>query len=169
MLEGLPPVMWFIRRNMRRHRTAGISVPQFRALCLLDSHPTASLSLVAEHLGSSTPSASRLISGLVARGLVTRNECAEDRRQLKLLLTPRGRSVLAKAREATAEHIAREIESLTPQQRQDIYDAMQVMHEIFAHKSTCCGGAKFIESGAAADDDAAEDEVEQAVMSKGKP
>ena len=164
MLEGLPPVMWFIRRNMRRHRTAGISVPQFRALCLLDSHPTASLSLVAEHLGSSTPSASRLISGLVARALVTRKESAEDRRQL--LLTPRGRSVLAKAREATAEHIAREIESLTPQQRQDIYDAMQVMQAIFAHKSTCCGGAKFIES--AADDDV-EDEVEHAVMLKGKP
>ena len=79
MLEGLPPVMWFIRCRMRKHRTRGLSVPQFRALVLLDRYPTASLSLVAEHLGSSQPSASRLISGLVSRGFVTRRECADDR------------------------------------------------------------------------------------------
>src|SRR5689334_5564645 len=70
MLDGMPPVMWFIRRHMRRHRTCGLSVPQFRALVLLDRHPTASLSLVAEHLGSSQPSASRLITKLVERGFV---------------------------------------------------------------------------------------------------
>src|SRR5437016_14469786 len=98
MLDGLPPVMWFIRREMRRHRTCGLTVPQFRALALVDRYPTASLSLVAEHLGSSQPSASRLITGLVSRGLVTRRECPEDRRQVKLLLTRSGKSVLARAR-----------------------------------------------------------------------
>src|SRR5881394_602656 len=81
-LDGMPPVMWFIRCHMRRHRTAGISVPQFRALALLDRYPTASLSLVAEHLGSSQPSASRLITGLVIRGFVTRKQCDQDRRQV---------------------------------------------------------------------------------------
>src|SRR5215468_9010750 len=88
ILDGLPPVMWFIRRHMRQMRTSGLSVPQFRALCLLARFPTASLTHVAEHLGSSQPSASRLISGLVTRGLVKRNECADDRRQLTLVLTP---------------------------------------------------------------------------------
>ena len=41
--------------------TCGLSVPQFRALALLSRNPTASLSMVAEHLGSSQPGASRLI------------------------------------------------------------------------------------------------------------
>src|SRR5437868_8242048 len=91
MLEGLPTVMWFIRRQMRRHRTGGLSVPQFRALCLLDRSPTASLSIVAEHLGSSQPSASRLITGLVSRGLVKREESADDRRQIQLVLTSEGK------------------------------------------------------------------------------
>src|SRR6186997_2824996 len=95
MLDGLPTVMWFIRRQMRKHRSHGLSVPQFRALCHIDRFPTASLSIVAEHLGSSTPSASRLISGLVSRGFVKRNECADDRRQIALMLTPRGRTALA--------------------------------------------------------------------------
>src|SRR3954470_22241366 len=81
MLDGLPLVMWFIRREMRHHRTGGLSVPQFRALCLLDRYPTISLSNVAEHLGSSQPSASRLITGLVSRRLVKREESSDDRRQ----------------------------------------------------------------------------------------
>src|SRR3954447_10301930 len=57
MLDGLPLVMWFIRQHMRRHRTRGLSVPQFRALVLIDRFPEASLSAIAEHLGSTLPSA----------------------------------------------------------------------------------------------------------------
>src|SRR5215203_1163748 len=126
MLDGLPPVMWFIRCRMRKHRTRGVSVPQFRALALLDRYPTASLSLVAEHLGSSQPSASRLISGLVSRGFVTRKECADDRRQIKLVLSPRGRSVLAAAQRATQAQIADEIAHLPADQRATIASAMNI-------------------------------------------
>src|SRR5947208_16071764 len=107
LLDGLPPVMWFIRRQMRRHRTAGLTVPQFRALALVDRYPTASLSLVAEHLGSSQPSASRLIDGLVIRGFVTRKQCDQDRRQVKLGLTARGKLILDKARDVARDNVAR--------------------------------------------------------------
>jgi DNA-binding MarR family transcriptional regulator len=131
MLDGLPTVMWFIRRQMRRHRTGGLSVPQFRALCLLDRFPTASLSLVAEHLGSSQPSASRLISGLVTRGFVTRRESTEDRRQIALVLTPRGRSVLAAAQRATQQQLAVEIQHLTPAERATIASAMTILLNVF--------------------------------------
>ena len=89
ILDGLCPVMWFVRRHVRQNRTGGLTVPQFRALVLLDRHPDANLSLIAEHLGSSQPSASRLISGLVSRGYVTRSESPQDRRHLQLLLESR--------------------------------------------------------------------------------
>src|SRR5215212_4488808 len=84
MLEGLPPVLWFLRKTMRAHRAAGLSVPQFRTLVLLDRYPTASLSCVAENLGASAPTASRMVGGLVKQGLIVRKDCAEDRRQLAL-------------------------------------------------------------------------------------
>src|SRR6185436_7836442 len=112
ILDGLPPVMWFIRRYMRQQRVSGLSVPQFRALCLLARFPTASLSHIAEHLGSSQPSASRLISGLVTRGLVTRKEAPGDRRQVTLALTPLGKSVQAASHRATQERLAEEIAHL---------------------------------------------------------
>src|SRR5439155_16430756 len=109
MLDGMPPVMWFIRCHMRKHRTGGLSVPQFRALCLIDRYPTAGVSLVAEHLGCTQPSASRLVTGLVDRGLLTRRESRDDRRQVELALTNRGRSILGMARDATQAHIAGKI------------------------------------------------------------
>jgi DNA-binding MarR family transcriptional regulator len=132
MLEGMPPVMWFIRRHMRRHRTCGLSVPQFRALVLLDRHPVAGVSLVAEHLGSSRPSASRLITGLVSRQFVTRRECALDRRQVRLELTQRGRTVLARARAATQERMAQELSGLDQSQRATVIGAMRILHGVFA-------------------------------------
>ena len=131
MLDGLPTVMWFIRRQMRRHRTGGLSVPQFRALCHIDKFPTASLSIVAEHLGSSTPSASRLISGLVSRGFVARKECADDRRQIALMLTPRGKTALAASQKATRQQLADEIAHLPPEQRAIIANAMYLLQDVF--------------------------------------
>ena len=131
MLDGLPPVMWFIRRNMRQQRIGGLSVPQFRALCLLARFPAASLSDLSEHLGSSQPSASRLISGLVTRGLVKRNECADDRRQVTLVLTPRGKEVQSKSHRATQQRLAEEIAHLPEDKRRAIVSAMEILLDVF--------------------------------------
>src|SRR5215213_6780192 len=116
MLDGMPQVMWFIRRQMRRHRTHRLSVPQFRTLVLLDRYPTASMSSVAEHLGATLPTASRMVAGLVNKRLVVRNACASDRRQVSLLLAARGRKALDAARQETLQSLERQIAHLDPDQ-----------------------------------------------------
>ena len=123
--------MWFIRRNMRQHRIGGLSVPQFRALCLLARIPTASLTDMAEHLGSSQPSASRLVSGLVTRGLIKRNECPDDRRQVTLVLTAKGKDVQAKSHRATQQRLAEEIAHLPEDKRRAIVSAMEILLDVF--------------------------------------
>ncbi|MBI4578561.1 MAG: MarR family transcriptional regulator, partial [Planctomycetes bacterium] len=70
LLATVPVVMRFIRHEMRRHRRGGVTVPQFRALVFVSNHADASLSAMAEHLGLSLPAASRLVQGLVQRGLM---------------------------------------------------------------------------------------------------
>src|SRR4051795_4173080 len=87
LLDALPSVMWFVRQNMRSRRSQGLSVPQFRVLVLLHRFPETSLSVVSEHLGSTLPTASRIVGGLVGKGLVARRSCSEDRRQVALQLT----------------------------------------------------------------------------------
>ena len=133
MLDGLPQVMWFIRRHMRRHRTRGLSVPQFRALVLIERFPEASLSAIAEHLGSTLPSASRLMTGLVDKGLIVRESATDDSRRVSLLLTHRGKSVLATAQSETQEAVAGQMAGLTDDQRATIAQAMQLLQDVFAN------------------------------------
>ena len=72
ILEIVPMVMRAIRTEIRSHRGSELSVPQFRVLIFLNRHEGASLSDIAEHLGLTLPSTSKMIDGLVARNMVTR-------------------------------------------------------------------------------------------------
>ncbi|MGA2498057.1 MAG: MarR family transcriptional regulator [Tepidisphaeraceae bacterium] len=134
LLDGLPPVMWFIRAHMRRHRAYGISVPQFRTLVLIGRYPTASLSAISEHLGCALPSASRMVQGLVTRKLVVRRGCREDRRQVALDLTARGRSILETAREGTLELLAGQVSGLSETQQNAIAAAMDLLRTAFGER-----------------------------------
>jgi DNA-binding MarR family transcriptional regulator len=134
LLDSMPAVMWFLRSHMRRHRGHGLSVPQFRTLALLDRFPQASLSAVAENLGASAPTASRMVAGLVAKGLITRESCSKDRRQISLMLTSKGQAVLNAARQETQERLADEIAVLGGQERGMIAQSMRLLHEIFGAK-----------------------------------
>lgn len=127
----MPPVMWFIRRGMRRSRTRGMSVPQYRTLCMLDAQPTASLSAVAENLGASLPTTSRIVAGLVTKGLAVRKTSAEDRRQCQLRLTPTGRAALTAGRRATEDQLAAEVASMTNEQRVIVVEAMKLLGDVF--------------------------------------
>src|SRR5512141_2900959 len=101
ILDVVPAVMRTIRAELRRHRTADLSVPQFRTLAFIDRKADASLSDVAEHIGLTLPSISKIVDGLVTRKLVTRQTASDDRRRMTLALTTRGRSALQASREAT--------------------------------------------------------------------
>src|SRR5574341_1948383 len=93
VLETLPLVMRAIRAELRQ-RPAGLSEAQFRTVFFLHHHQGASLSDVADFHGLTPASTSRLVNGLVARGVVTRTVDAADRRRCILALTAQGRSML---------------------------------------------------------------------------
>jgi DNA-binding MarR family transcriptional regulator len=131
MLDGMPPVMWFIRRHMRRHRTRGLSVPQYRVLVVLDAQPHASLSALADNLGLGLPASSRLVSGLVAKGFVSRCECPGNRRRVSLELTERGRAAMNANRADTIERLSKEIAHLSDSQRAMVIESMQLLKDVF--------------------------------------
>jgi DNA-binding MarR family transcriptional regulator len=130
LLDGGPPLVWHIRRVMRGHRR-GLSVPQFRAMVMIANQPCVSLSCVAEHLALSLPTTSRIISGLVNKGFLKRQGCADDRRQVSLGITSRGQAVLTGAWSAAQKSMAQELKQLSPQQRAAITDAMQMVKQVF--------------------------------------
>jgi DNA-binding MarR family transcriptional regulator len=130
VLDAVPPVIWFIRREMRAFRR-DLSLAQFRTLSLVQRQPAASLSVVAEHLGASLPTASRMVHGLVERGLLARQGCHEDRRQLALAITPKGEALIKTAYEETQGQLKKELDSLSPAQHQTIAEAMVSLKRIF--------------------------------------
>jgi len=124
--------MRFVRKHMRSHRTEGLSVPQFRTLMALGSSPPMTLCAVAEFLGASAPTTSRIVSKLVNKGLVTRRECARDRRQVDLRLTPRGQRVREFASQATEALLAKELSKLPDHEQRAVVLAMRSLHSLFA-------------------------------------
>jgi len=84
VLDVVPVVMRPLRTQMRSHRAAGLSIPQFRSLCFVERYEGASLSAVADHLDLSLPTVSRMINGLVERGYLERKSSEDDRRHVSL-------------------------------------------------------------------------------------
>src|SRR5262245_1667093 len=113
ILEVVPLIMRVIRTYMRAHSISELSVTQFRTLAFLNRHPGASLSDVAEQIGLTLPSMSKLIDGLVARQLVLRDVSPADRRCITLALTPLGQTTFQAARQATQVHLGQLLAGLT--------------------------------------------------------
>jgi len=131
VLDVVPLVMRTIRAEMRHHRTPELSVPQFRVLTFLNRHEGASLSDVADHIGLTLPSMSKIVDGLVARNLVTRQTHPGDRRRVKLALTTEGQAALHSARELTQASLAERLAVLSPSERTTIVQAMLALRSIF--------------------------------------
>jgi DNA-binding MarR family transcriptional regulator len=72
----------------------GLSVVQLRALTVLHRAERLNLAQLAEELGVTVSTASRLVDRLVTAGVVDRKVAAHTRREIDLRLTARGRKAL---------------------------------------------------------------------------
>ncbi len=131
VMDTVPLVMRAIRKEMRSHREAGLSVPQFRAMLFINRNRDVSLARLAEHLGLTSATTSKMVNDLVLRGLVDRAAVAENRRQIRLNLTAPGAAILAAAQSQTSRHFAAVFSGILPQDRQLIIAAMSSLKAFF--------------------------------------
>jgi DNA-binding MarR family transcriptional regulator len=82
-----------------------VTLPQFRALVLIESRPRTTVSDLATALGVHPTTATRLCDRLVRKRLIRRHEAAEDRRETDLQLSAGGRRL---------------VERVTARRRQDL-------------------------------------------------
>lgn len=135
VMEVVPLVMRTMRAEMRARRGPDLSVPQFRALGYVRRHPGSSLSALADHIGLTLPSASKLIDVLVDRRLVIRRIHLGDRRRMTLDLTMRGSTLLESAYNAAQVSLANHLAGLSEQERSDVVRAMELLNPIFARST----------------------------------
>jgi DNA-binding MarR family transcriptional regulator len=131
LMDTAPKIMQSIRVEMRRGRGAELSIPQFRTLGFVQRHPDSSLSDLADHLGLTLPSVSKLVDGLVKQKLIRRLESTVDRRRLTLVLTPNGESILDSARGAALANLTKIISRLSNDELATIHQAMELLSPLF--------------------------------------
>jgi DNA-binding MarR family transcriptional regulator len=129
MLEVVPFAMRHIREEMRRHRGSDLTIPQFRTLLFLQRNPGTALIHLADHLGLTPPTVSKMIDGLVVRGLIERPGSTIDRRRVELRLTVRGNTHIDRVRGETIANFAVRLENLPAGEREKIIAALDSLRE----------------------------------------
>jgi len=132
VLDVVPLVMRSIRCEMRRNRGAEISVPQFRILSFVRRRGTASLSKVAEHLGLTLPSTSKMVDALVGKEFINRNTDPDDRRRMVLTVTQRGQSAWEAARRTAHASMVQRLRKVRETERQELQRSLQVLGKVYA-------------------------------------
>jgi MarR family transcriptional regulator for hemolysin len=131
LMDTAPKIMQAIRVEMRRGRGADISIPQFRTLAFIQRNPDSSLSNLAEHLGLTLPSASKLVDGLVKQKFLIRQESKTDRRRLTLGLTAAGGSIVNSARTNAQANLAKRLDGLSLAEMEMLHQTLQRLRPLF--------------------------------------
>ena len=131
LIETVPLVMQFMRRQMRRASKQDLSVAQIRTLYFISIHDRPSLSCAADFIGLSLPAMSRLVDALVKKGLVSRTACTNDRRHVRLCVTKAGQAAIDIAWKGTHTRLTEEVGVMTSEQRSAISQSMEILRATF--------------------------------------
>jgi DNA-binding MarR family transcriptional regulator len=108
-----------------RASTAPVSASQLRVLFILEHHEGINLRTLAEALGSTPPSTSRLCDRLQAVGFVERRTAAGSRRELELFLSRRGRGFLTDLRSRREAALEGVLEQMPAVQRSALLTGLE--------------------------------------------
>lgn len=87
-------------------RRAGVQVPVWRVLATLSGSPGETVSGLADTCLLQQPTMTKLLDRMVRDGLVKRLPDAQDRRVVRIVMTPRGESLVADLLVAAKKHEA---------------------------------------------------------------
>jgi DNA-binding MarR family transcriptional regulator len=106
-----------------------VTLTQYRALVVLASRGPQSLAALAEALAVTSPTASRMCERLVRKGLVRRRADRTDRRQVRIVLSKAGRSLIDAVTENRRREIAALLDSISPEDRPALVASLRHLAE----------------------------------------
>jgi DNA-binding MarR family transcriptional regulator len=118
------------RRIAHAHPDTGVTPTRLVALGVLELTGTVRIGALADRLGTSPPTASRLVDCLHERGLVARTPDPDDHRATRVGLTPTGLACLHEYRARTTDDLAGRIDDLPADRRALLAAALPVLEEI---------------------------------------
>jgi DNA-binding MarR family transcriptional regulator len=82
--------------------SAGITLTEYNLLRVVENDPDTTATAARERLMATAPSVAQVVKSVEAKGLMVRTRAAHDARNQHMRLTPRGRTVVRKARAAVS-------------------------------------------------------------------
>jgi MarR family transcriptional regulator, organic hydroperoxide resistance regulator len=115
------------------------------AVLLLQHHGELSMSALAEHLGAPLSTATGVGGRLARRGLVSRKRHADDRRIIRVRLTPKGRALAVRLRKHVDSLVQRVQTALTEEELAQLISLVgKVIHAFRAQARAAPPGMKRI-------------------------
>ena len=106
-----------------------ITLPQFRLLVVLHTRGSLKHAALAEHLGVTPSTASRMVDRLVAVEMVRRDASPNSRREIMVELTDEGRQVVRQVTARRRKEIAKIVARIPEDTRRGLVDALTAFTE----------------------------------------
>lgn len=107
--------------------TPQVTLPQFRALVLLEQHGALSVARLAAELDVVPSTASRMCDRLVNKRLVRRSVDRSNRRQVTLRLLPAGHTLIAESTRRRRREISRLLRSISPADQEQLAASLDLL------------------------------------------
>jgi DNA-binding MarR family transcriptional regulator len=102
-----------------------VTLPQWRALVVLDAHGEMNVNALSDHLGIEPSTCTRLCDRLVAKALIDREFSRDRRREVRLRLSPKGSTLVSEAVGRRRSEIESLLGTLSPSELEDLTGALQ--------------------------------------------
>lgn len=106
---------------------AEVTLPQYRALVVLASRGPQRVVDIAAELGVTSSTATRMCDRLVRKNLARRYRVARDRREVRLTLTPAGRTLVRAVTERRRDELVRVVDAMPADAHQPVITALQAL------------------------------------------
>lgn len=125
LLAILPRLSGSINADVRQQKlSVPLTMGQFRTLRHLAGGYSTSADL-AHHLVVTPPTVTRVVDGLVRKGLVARVSSDGDRRQVRLQLTDAGRAILHEFQRKAGKRVQHLVDQLTSAEQQQLGHSLE--------------------------------------------
>jgi DNA-binding MarR family transcriptional regulator len=101
-----------------------VTLPQYRTLVVLASRGPQSLAGLAEAIGVTSATATRMCDRLVRKGLIRRRSERDDRRQIRVGLTAQGRDLVETVTNKRRQEIAHIVQDIPMDERAIVVQAL---------------------------------------------
>ncbi len=124
-----------LRREAFELSSGHITLPQFFILNMLDRQEELRMTDIARSLGVTTAAATGIVDRLVKSSYVQRVYDSDDRRIIKIRLSPKGRELVQRVNKSKRQNIIEVFGKIPSEDRDSFLKILMKVHEIVTRKN----------------------------------